>query len=137
VKGPKSSASKRTVAIPAPLLPARREHVDRYAQTGAQGLLYPASDGGWLTQVTFRAALYRAQAAAGRPDLRFHDLRHTGATLAAATGATLAELMARLGHSTLHAAMIYQHASADRDRVIADALGDMIGGNVEPLVRPA
>jgi hypothetical protein len=33
--------------------------------------------------------------------------------------------------------MIYQHTSADRDRVIADALGDMIGGNVEPLVRPA
>ena len=43
---------------------------------------------------------YPARAKAGRPDLRFHDLRHTGAVLAAATGATLAELMARLGHST-------------------------------------
>ena len=60
--------------------------------------------------------------AAGRPDLRFHDLRHTGATLAAATGATMAELMRRLGHSTPGAAMRYQHAADDRDRAIAEAL---------------
>ena len=65
---------------------------------------------------------YPAREAAGRPDLRFHDLRHTGAILAAATGATLAELMARLGHSTPGAAMRYQHAAADRDKVIAPAL---------------
>ena len=59
---------------------------------------------------------------AGRPDLRFHDLRHTGAVLAAQTGATLAELMGRLGHSTSSAAMRYQHAAADRDKAIAEAL---------------
>ncbi len=41
------------------------------------------------------------------------DLRHLGAVLAASTGASLAELMARLGHSTPQAAMRYQHASAD------------------------
>jgi len=51
-----------------------------------------------------------------------HDLRHTGATLAAATGAALAELMARLGHTSPGAAMRYQHAANDRDRVIAEAL---------------
>jgi len=60
---------------------------------------------------------------AGPPDLRFHHLRHTGAVLAAATGATLAELMARLGHSTVSAAMRYQHATADTDKAIAAALG--------------
>jgi integrase len=69
---------------------------------------------------------YPARQAAGRPDLRFHDLRHTGAVLAASTGATLAELMARLGHSTPSAAMKYQHAAADRDRVIADALSALV-----------
>ena len=68
---------------------------------------------------------YPAREAAGRPDLRFHDLRHTGATLAAATGATLAELMARLGHSTPAAAMRYQHAAAERDKVIAAALSKL------------
>ena len=69
---------------------------------------------------------YPARKAAGRPDLRFHDLRHTGAVLAAQTGATLAELMGRLGHSTSQAAMTYQHAAADRDAVIASRLSDMI-----------
>ena len=58
---------------------------------------------------------------AGRPDLTFHGLRRTSAVLAAASGATVAELMARLGHHATMA-MKYQHAAADRDRVIADAL---------------
>jgi integrase len=65
---------------------------------------------------------YRARAAAGRPDLRFHDLRHTGAVLAAQTGATLAELIGRLGHSTPGAALRYQHAAQGRDMEIAKAL---------------
>lgn len=56
------------------------------------------------------------------PDLHFHDLRHTGAVLGAATGATLAELMQRLGHTTAGAAMRYQHAASDRDAQIAEAL---------------
>src|SRR5664280_1356657 len=51
-----------------------------------------------------------------------HDLRHTRAVLAGQTGATLAELMARLGHSTPGAAMRYQHAAPDRDKAIAEAL---------------
>jgi Phage integrase family len=74
---------------------------------------------------TFGKAFDKARAAAGRPDLHFHDLRHTGAVLAAQTGATLAELMARLGHSTPGAAMRYQHAAADRDRAIADKNGEL------------
>jgi len=57
--------------------------------------------------------------------VHFHDLRHTGGTLAAATGASLKELMARLGHSSTRAALIYQHATRDRDQAIAMALGDL------------
>lgn len=53
---------------------------------------------------------------------RFHDLRHTAGTMAARTGATTKELMARLGHSSSQASMIYQHAAADRDRDIAEGL---------------
>jgi integrase len=71
--------------------------------------------------------------AAGRPDLRFHDLRHTGATLAAATGATMAELMRRLGHSSPGAAMRYQHAADDRDQAIAGALSEFAGAKVVAL----
>jgi integrase len=79
------------------------------------------------------AVYYPAREKAGRPDLRFHDLRHTGATLAAVSGATLKELRSRLGHSTPSAAMIYQHAAADRDKVIAEALSKLAAGTVTPV----
>jgi integrase len=69
---------------------------------------------------------YTARDEAKRGDLRWHDLRHSGAVLAAATGATLAELMARLGHSTPAAAMRYQHAAQGRDRQIAKLLSKMV-----------
>ncbi|WP_228488971.1 hypothetical protein [Raineyella fluvialis] len=58
--------------------------------------------------------------------MRWHDLRHTGAVLAASTGATLAELMARLGHSTAGAALRYQHAAKGRDAEIAASLSALI-----------
>lgn len=70
--------------------------------------------------------LSAACAKAGIPDLHFHDLRHVGGTLAAATGASLKELMARLGHSSTRAALIYQHATRDRDQTIAKALGGLV-----------
>jgi integrase len=135
VKGPKSDAGRRDVTIPPHLLPAVADHVKRHAQVGPQGLLFPAGHGGHLVPSTLYRVFYPAREAAGRPDLRFHDLRHTGATLAAATGATLAELMARLGHSTPGAAMRYQHASAERDRVIAEALSKLATDNVTPIRR--
>jgi hypothetical protein len=58
--------------------------------------------------------------------LRFHDLRHTGNTLAASTGASTTELMSRTGHASARAALIYQHATQDRDAAIAAGLSDLI-----------
>ena len=123
VKGPKSEAGKRTVAIPPHLMPARERppRRPRAGEPGCAGVPAPRPAATWRPPSLYRV-YYPAREAAGRPDLRFHDLRHTGAILAAATGATLAELMARLGHSTAGAAMRYQHAAADRDKVIAAAL---------------
>jgi hypothetical protein len=59
-------------------------------------------------------------------DLHLHDLRHTGSTWSAQSGATLKELMARIGHASPRAAMIYQHATRDRDQAIAAALDALI-----------
>lgn len=60
-------------------------------------------------------------AKAGLPDAHFHDPRHAGLTLSAQTGATLAEVMRRAGHSSTAAAMGYQHAADQRDAAIAPA----------------
>ena len=147
VSTPKSAAGVRDVTIPPHLVPTITDHLERFAQPGPSGLLFPADHGGHLSQSTRNgkpgrrriikgriinessSGFCRAREAAGRPDLRLHDLRHTGAVLAAQTGATLAELMARLGHSTPAAAMRYQHAARDRDREIAAALSRMAEGS--------
>jgi integrase len=110
------------VAIPPHLLPAIKAHLREHATFGRDGLLFPSRTGGHLSPSTLYESFYKARIVAGRPDLRVHDLRHVGAVLAASTGATLAELMARLGHSTPTAAMLYQHASRNRDAEIAAAL---------------
>lgn len=125
---PKSEAGIRDVAIPPHLVPLVRAHINEHAQWGRDGLLFPSSDGTPMPSSSLAWHWEKARTAAGRPDLRFHDLRHTGAVLAAATGATLAELMARLGHSTPAAAMRYQHAARGRDAEIAARLSEMVNG---------
>ncbi|HZX99297.1 MAG TPA: hypothetical protein VFE92_07400 [Dermatophilaceae bacterium] len=59
--------------------------------------------------------------------IHIHDLRHTGNHFAAMTGASTRELMGRMGHASMDAALIYQHRTADRDRAIADALRVRLG----------
>lgn len=124
---PKSDAGMRDVAIPPHLVPMLKTHRDAMPLRGADGLLFPAADGtSHLAPSTLYRHFFAARKAAGRPDLRWHDLRHTGAVLAAQTGATLAELMGRLGHSTPGAAMRYQHIAGGRDAQIAAALSRMV-----------
>ncbi len=123
---PKSEAGVRDVAIPPHLLPMLREHVKAMPVRGREALLFPAADGvSQLAPSTLYRVFYPARNKAKRPDLRWHDLRHTGAVLAAQTGATLAELMVRLGHSTPSAALRYQHAAQGRDAEIASALSQI------------
>ena len=121
----KSEAGARDVDIPPHLLPLIADHRTHHAAPGRDGLMFPATSGGHMSPSSLYRVYHPAREKAGRPDLRFHDLRHTGAVLAAATGATLAELMARLGHSTPSAAMRYQHAAQGRGKVIAAALSDI------------
>ena len=65
-------------------------------------------------------------ASVGLSGFHFHDLRHTGNTLAAASGASTRELMHRMGHATMRAVLIYQHATSERDREIASAMNRRI-----------
>lgn len=125
VTTPKSDAGRRDVEIPPHLLPAIKAHLDTHVQPGRDSLIFPAAHGGHLAPASLYRSFYKARSAAKRDDLRWHDLRHSGAVLAAATGATLAELMARLGHSTPQAAMRYQHTAQGRDRQIAKLLSKL------------
>jgi integrase len=109
------------VHIPPHLLPELREHLQRYT-TPRSTVVFPNSKDQPIRRASFRSVWLLARRRAGLPELRFHDLRHTGNTLAAATGAGTKELMARMGHASMRAALIYQHATTDRDAAIAEAL---------------
>lgn len=124
---PKSAAGRREVTVPPFLLPQLREHLLQFTAPGDDGLLFPAKNDPTehLRQSSLARVYYPAREKAGRPDLRFHDLRHTGAVYAAIAGATTKELMGRLGHSTAGAAMRYQHIAAGRDAEVARRMSAM------------
>ncbi len=129
---PKSEAGKRVVTMPRFVADALKEHLGTWAEEGVKGLVFPAPEGGLLRRSNFRRRVWLpAVEAVGVEGLRFHDLRHSAATLAAAAGATTKELMARIGHSSYEAAIRYQHVVAERDAAIADALEGL--GKVRPL----
>lgn len=126
VKVPKTAAGRRVIAVPNFIMADVVQHLDQFTDTRPDSLLFSGRDGSPLSRDALQASWERARTTVGRPDLRLHDLRHTGLTLAAATGATTVELMHRAGHASAAAAMRYQHAIQDRDRVLADALEELV-----------
>lgn len=123
VDTPKSAASVRTVVLPDPLRDALVVHLSDFVAGGSDALVFAIANGTVPARSNLTEMLHRATMAAGVPRMRFHDLRHCAQVLAAESGATLAELMARMGHATPDAAQIYMHVRAGRDNVIADSLG--------------
>jgi integrase len=132
---PKTKASRRTIAIPGNVAPLVVEHLEMHVGRKPDAWLFPGESGQPITPRTLNRAWVMARKAAGRPDLHLHDLRHSGLTWSAAAGATTAELMHRAGHASPIAALRYQHATADRDRALADALAEM--SKVVPFNGPA
>jgi integrase len=131
---PKSEAGKRTTSLPAALRIDIEAHLSSFAQPGPSGRLFIGPDGGIPRRRNFNRVWKTALKTAGIPDtlgLHLHDLRHTGSTWSAQSGATLKEVMARIGHSSTRAAMIYQHATKDRDQAIAAALDALIDAGRE------
>jgi integrase len=131
---PKSEAGTRVVTIPEVIVPVVQWHLSCFAQPGDDGLVFTSLRGRPLRHSHFRQRQWLpALEAAGLADFHFHDLRHSGNTLAASAGATLRELMDRMGHDSERAAMIYLHGSDARQHEIADSLSrlarDQLRGN--------
>jgi len=130
---PKTDAGKRTVAVPPHVLPVLAEHMASWA---GEDRVFVGRDGRQMRGDAIRQAFDRARRAVGMPGFRFHDLRHTGQTMAAATGATIKDLMRRLGHASPAASYRYLHAVDGRDAEIASALSELAEhGNAAKLPR--
>lgn len=144
---PKSQAGRREVAMPALVAEAIRAHMPLFAAAGRDGLLFPGLDGNLLAPTALYGRLARVEARGDkryekaaygffaarevidRPNLHWHDLRRTAATLGAQSGASVREMQHRLGHTTPTMALLYQAATAERDRAIADRLQAAIDGH--------
>jgi integrase len=125
---PKTAAGVRDVAIPPHIRSMLKAHLKTHVGRAADSLLFPTDDGRHMHGDNYRTHWEKARAAIGKPHLRVHDLRHVGAVLAAQSGATTAELMHRLGHTTPGMALRYQHVAEGRDDEIAVRLSKLAAG---------
>src|SRR5690349_8272249 len=128
---PKTAAGVRDVAVPPHIRPILKAHLKNHVGQPADSLLFPTDDGKHMHGDNYRTHWEKARAAIKRPNLRVHDLRHVGAVLAAQSGATTAELMHRLGHSTPQMALKYQHVAEGRDAEIAERLSKLAAGETK------
>lgn len=122
VTPPKSAAGVRTVSLPPFVVEALEEHLATWTAAQPNSPVFVGERGGPLGTVSLQTCFDEARRATGLTQFTLHDLRHAGGTMAAWTGATTKELMARLGHSTHDAALRYQHAAQARDAEIAAKL---------------
>lgn len=134
---PKTEAGVRTLTIPPNVLPALEEHLEKFVGPEPTAWVFGTSTGTCLSPRNFNRAWSNARAKVGRTDLHLHDLRHSGLTWAAASGASVADLMRRGGHANPRAALRYQHATEDRDKAIAEALGQLAKAEIVPLASTA
>jgi integrase len=122
----KSKAGVRKVAIPTAIMPAVDFHMKVYAEPDNVGRVFVGPRGATPSVANFNGVWHKALIRAGLPRMHFHDLRHSGNNAIAESGASTKELMRRMGHSSSRAALIYQHATDKRDRVLAESLSAMI-----------
>ncbi len=122
---PKSQAGRRWVAFPKEIAPELRWHLERFAQPGEHGLVFIGPKGGRLRRSTFRRTWTKARNSVDLPDLHFHDLSHRqhdgrgpGREPARTDGAD--------GTPSARAALVYQHATQERDEVIAAGMGKLL-----------
>jgi integrase len=120
---PKSAAGRRTVYLPATVARDVRSHLDQFTGSAADALVFTSTRGKPIRHSHFRQRVWRPAAdTLGMTGVHVHDLRHAGNILSAEAGASLRELMDRMGHASSRAALIYLHCSDERQRKIASNL---------------
>jgi integrase len=133
---PKSAAGKRVVVVPTVIGPALAHHMAAFTASPPGALVFTSPTGAPLRDGNFQRRVWGpALTKAGLSDTHFHDLRHTGNTLTAIAGASLRELMDRMGHSCPRAALIYLHGSDARQRAIADGLSRLVAGELQGRIQ--
>ncbi len=122
---PKSAAGARTVAIPRMVADELRTHMAEHVTGHAlSAVIFTGPTGAPIRRGNFNKLVGWKDAVAklGLPGLHFHDLRHTGNAFAAKSGVGTKDLMSRMGHDSMQAALIYQRTTDTGDARIKAAL---------------
>ena len=123
----KTESSKRSVFIPSELMSEIEKHLNQFVtDPSADALIFTTSNGNPLFQGR-RSWFVTAKRRLNLDHLVFHDLRHTGQSLAHANGASMKDLQRRAGQATARAAQMYLHGSPEQDEKVANSLnGDVL-----------
>ena len=126
---PKSAAGVRRVTLPPVLVADLSSHLAEHVGLTPEAAVFTGEKGAtpkrgsWHSTVRWTGLVVEVGLPKG---FHFHDLRHTGNHLASVSGASTRELMQRMGHSTMRAALVYQHATDERAREIAERLSQVV-----------
>ncbi len=128
----KTDASNRTVMIPSDLMAELMNHLELFTAADADALVFTTSSG--LPLYRGRKSWFvTAKRRLNLDYLVFHDLRHTGQTMAAERGAQMMDLKRRAGQSSNAAAAGYIHGSKKRDAVVAESLNDAVAQTLSQM----
>ena len=121
----KTKASKRSVAIPASLIEELAEQIE---QRGTDDYVFTAIQGGPIRKANFTRRYWTPAVTASDLDgLRFHDLRHTAASIAIQAGAHPKAIQTRLGHSSITVTLDrYGHLMPGTDQTLADGIDRLL-----------
>ena len=122
----KTIGSNRTIVLPKIAAEALEHHLEQYVSSEPESLIFTNGQGSLVTSSELSGWFIPARNRAGLPTLRWHDLRSTGLTIAASTGASITALMNRAGHTSVRAAMIYQKLTKQDDQKIADSIDSQL-----------
>lgn len=130
----KTRAGRRSVKLPPSCMDALRRHLEEQDRAiglrrlKPEGFVFTSHLGTPLHPNSLMAEYERVVRAAGVPRIRFHDLRHTSATLLLASGVHPRVVQERLGHSDIAMTLgRYSHVLEDVQQSAADALGRAFG----------
>jgi len=131
-KAPKTARGRRSIALSASTVAALRAHKRAQAEHRLRlgpafednGLVFPDALGSPQKPWNVTAAFKRATRVAGAPSaLRFHDLRHTAASLALRAGVHPKVVSERLGHASVQITLdTYSHVLPDLQRDAAELM---------------
>ena len=135
ISEPKTRRGRRTIAVDPETLEAIKAHAARQADEKAasgeawheSGYVFVRASGEALQPFAVSQAFRQHARAACLPPIRLHDLRHTYATLALASGVNPRIVSGRLGHSSVAFTLdVYSHVLPQQDRQAAEAIAALL-----------